>query len=128
MRDSTKVLIGFGCIWGLFELGASLLGSFNFGSNDTAPERFAIFTSGLGILPCCLLAIWHQRVAAWLLISIAAVCGYGYAFQILWSHEEPHGTSLGTLAWALCLTCIPGLIGFLLLRVGRIRNRARPSI
>jgi hypothetical protein len=51
MRGSTKVIIGVGSIWGLFELGSAILGSFTIGSNDTTPEVVANIISGFGILP-----------------------------------------------------------------------------
>jgi hypothetical protein len=42
MRDSTKVIIGFGSIWGLFAFGGTLFSSFAIGANDSAPEVLAI--------------------------------------------------------------------------------------
>lgn len=125
MRDSTKVIIGLGSIWGLLVLGGVILGSFSFGSNDTTPEVAALVISGLGTLPCCLLAIWRQRIAAGLLLGIAALCGYGFTYQIgIRNSQEPLNSLLGKAAWALCLTCVPGLIGFALLRETKARGVA----
>jgi hypothetical protein len=49
MRDSTKVIISFGSIWGLFPFGGMLLNSFMLGANDSAPEILAILRNGLTI-------------------------------------------------------------------------------
>ena len=51
MRDSTKVIIGFGSIWGLFAFAGMLFSSFTIGSNDSAPEVLTILLYGLTILP-----------------------------------------------------------------------------
>ena len=51
MRDRTKVIIGFGSIWGLFAFGALLYGSFTLGANVTLPEVVALALYGLTILP-----------------------------------------------------------------------------
>jgi hypothetical protein len=56
MRDSTKVIIGFGLIWGLFAFAGMLFSSFTIGSNDSAPEVLTILLYGLTILPSCILA------------------------------------------------------------------------
>lgn len=117
MRDSTKVIIGLGSIWGVFVLGGTILASFAIGAKDTTPEVVALIVSGFGILPCCLLAIWRRRIAAWSLLGIAAVCGYGFTYQTVFRRSQESSSSLlGNAASALLFTCIPGLIGFLLLR------------
>jgi hypothetical protein len=123
MRDQTKVVIGFGSIWGLFALGATLISSFTIGSNDTKPEIVALVIYGLTILPCCILAIWFRRPAALWLISLAAISGFGFVYQlVVQGLHRPFVTLLGDAAWMLFLAAIPGLLGFLLLRDSPSRN------
>lgn len=118
MRDLTKVVIGFGSIWGLFVLGGALFGSFTIGSNDTIPEIVAWSLNGLSILPCCILAIWVQRTAAWWLVIVSVVSVFGFAYQIFTKDlHKPPGALFGETIWTLLfLAGIPALLGVLLLR------------
>jgi hypothetical protein len=117
MRDSTKVTIGFGCIWGLFALGGTLLNSFTLGINDTLPEVVALVLYGLTILPCCVLAIWRQKFAGWWLIFVSVATLIGFAYQIVSKNlHDPLGGLIRVSAWVAVLATIPALLGFLLLR------------
>jgi hypothetical protein len=121
MRDSTKVIIGFGSIWGLLAFGLMLVGSFTLGTNDTAPEVVAILLYGLTILPSCILAIWYRKAAAIWLITLAAISAFGFIYQIF--EEAGRGWGYGSLlrdvAYPLFLAAIPMLLGVLLLRSHR---------
>jgi hypothetical protein len=121
MRDSTKVIIGFGSIWGLFAFGLMLVGSFTIGMNDTTPEIVAIVLYGLTILPSCILVIWYRKAAAIWLITLAAISAFGFIYQIF---EQPgrdrgYGSLLQDVAGSLFLAAIPSLLGVLLFRSHR---------
>jgi hypothetical protein len=118
MRDSTKVIIGFGSIWGLFAFGGMLFSSFTIGSNDSAPEVVAILLYGLTILPSCICAIWFMRYAALWLVFLSPITAFGLVYQVIHS-RKPTGDSwtvAGGLAEALIVAAIPGAIGMLLFR------------
>jgi hypothetical protein len=117
MRDSTKVIIGFGSIWGLFAFGGMLFSSFTIGANDSVPEVLAILLYGLTILPSCILAIWFMRYAALWLMLLAPITAIGLIYQAI--HSTKAGgfwTTVGGVAEALILAVIPGVIGLLLFR------------
>jgi hypothetical protein len=115
VRDQTKVIIGFGSIWGLFALGVVLISSFMFGSNDTVPEIAALVLYGLTILPACILAIWYRRGPAWWLIVLSFISIFGSMYQV--AQEESR--ALKAYAAPLLVASIPGIIGILLLRSRR---------
>lgn len=118
MRDSTKVVIGFGSIWGLYALGATLLGSFTMGSNDTTPEIVAVVLYGLTLLPSCILAIWFQRRAAIWLLCLSGISLFGFMYQAFAQGlvSQPVTKLAGSLSWMLFLVAIPALLGVALLR------------
>ena len=117
MRDSTKVIIGFGSIWGLFAFVGMLFGSFTIGANDSAPEVLAILLYGLTILPSCILAIWFMRYAALWLMLLTPITATGLVYQALHSATAGgHWTVAGGVAEALLVAAIPGVIGLLLYR------------
>jgi hypothetical protein len=117
MRDSTKVIIGFGSIWGLFAFGGMLFGAFTTGKNDSVPEVLAIILYGLTILPSCILAIWFMRYTALWLMLLAALAAIGFVYQPIHSRAgADNWTVSGSLAEALVLAAIPGVIGLLLFR------------
>jgi hypothetical protein len=118
MRDSTKVIIGFGSIWGLFAFGGMLFSSFTIGANDSAPEVLTILLYGLTILPSCILAIWFMRYAALWLMLLAPITAFGLVYQLIHS-RTPAGdywTVVGGMGEALIVASIPGAIGLLLFR------------
>jgi hypothetical protein len=118
MRDSTKVIIGFGSIWGLFAFGGMLFGSFTIGSNDSAPEVLAILLNGLTILPSCILAIWFMRYAALWLMVLFPITAFGLVYQAIHSRTpaENYWNVVGGITEALIVAAIPGAIGILLFR------------
>jgi hypothetical protein len=118
MRDSTKVVIGFGSIWGLYALGATLLGSFTMGSNDTTPEIFALILYGLTILPSCILAIWFQRRAAIWLLCLSGISLFGFTYQVFAQGvvSQPVTKLVGSIIWMLFMVAIPALLGVALLK------------
>src|SRR5271156_3036531 len=118
MRDSTKVIIGFGSIWGLFAFGGMVLTSFTIGSNDSAPEVVAILLYGLTILPSCICAIWFMRYAALWLMFLSPITAFGLVYQVIHSRKPTADswTVAGGLAEALIVAAIPGAIGMLLFR------------
>ena len=118
MRDSTKVVIGFGSIWGLYALGATLLGSFTMGSNDTTPEIVAVVLYGLTLLPSCILAIWFQRRAAIWLLCLSGISLFGFMYQAFAQGlvSQPVTKLVGSLSWMLFLVAVPALLGVALLR------------
>lgn len=125
MRDLTKVIIGFGSIWGLFALGAMLIGSFTIGSNDTVPEIVAIVLYGLTILPTCILAIWYRRTAAVWLITLAPIAAFGFIYQIIGQadNNKAYESLWRDVPVGLFIAAIPGLLGILLLRSDPIDMR-----
>lgn len=117
MRDSTKVIIGFGSIWGLFAFGGMLFSSFTIGANDSAPEVLSILLYGLTILPSCILAIWFMRYAAVWLMLLAPITAIGLVYQAIHSRTAgDYWTVVGGMAEALIVAAIPGVIGLLLFR------------
>jgi hypothetical protein len=116
MRDSTKVIIGFGSIWGLYAFGGMLFSSF--GTNDSAPEVLAILLNGLTILPSCILAIWFMRYAAIWLMALFPITAFGVIYQVIHSRSPAGGywTVVGDMAWGLIVAAIPGATGILLFR------------
>jgi hypothetical protein len=118
MRDSTKVIIGFGSIWGLFAFGGMLFGSLTIGSNDSAPEVLAILLNGLTILPSCILAIWFMRYAALWLMVLFPITAFGLVYQAIHSRTpaENYWNVVGGITEALIVAAIPGAIGILLFR------------
>jgi hypothetical protein len=126
MRDSTKVIIGFGSIWGLFFFGGMLLSSFTLGANDSAPEVLAILLNGLTILPSCICAIWFMRYAALWLMFLSAITAFGLVYQQIHSSKPVGGFwgEVGDLTWALIVVAIPAAIGiFLFRRQGEVASR-----
>jgi hypothetical protein len=120
MRDRTKVIIGFGSIWGLFAFGAVIVGSFTMGSNDTAPEIVAITLYGFTILPSCILAIWHRRVSAVWLIALTFISAFGFMYQeVHQAADRQLSASINGYVTAALLAAVPGLIGILLLHTDR---------
>jgi hypothetical protein len=121
MRDATKVIIGFGSIWGLFALGAVIVGSFTMGDNDTVPETVATVLYGFTILPSCILAIWRRKVPAIWLIALSFVAAFGFIYQDVHqsTNENIHTSPVVGMIGSLILAAIPGLIGVLLLRTDR---------
>jgi hypothetical protein len=118
MRDSTKVVIGFGSIWGLFAFGSLLFSSFTMGANDSAAEVVAFLLYGLTILPSCILAIWFTGYAAVWLMLITPLTAVGFVHQVIYA-KNPTGqcwATVGSIAQALILAAIPGLIGLFLFR------------
>ena len=124
MRDWTKVVIGAGSIWGLFALGALIMGSFTMGDNDTALEVLSMNLYGFTILPSCILAIWRPKVSATWLVALAFVAGFGFTYQNI--HQATNGnlhTSLpAKIIGSIVFASIPGFIGILLLRDDRRRS------
>jgi hypothetical protein len=119
MRESTKVIIGFGSIWGLYAFGGMLFSSFTIGTNDSAPEVFAILLNGLTILPSCILAIWFMRYAAIWLMLLSPITAFGLVYQVV------HSRNAAGDYWELIVAAIPGAIGILLYRrQGDQTNRA----
>lgn len=118
MRDSTKVIIGFGSIWGLFAFGILLFGSFTLGSNDSAPEVVAIVLYGLTVLPSCILAIWFRKRAARWLIILTPIASFGFIYQVIAqkSGDRTTRTIAADLIFPVIVALIPALIGTLLLR------------
>jgi len=121
MRDQTKVIIGFGSIWGLFAFGVLLVSAFTIGVNDTAPEILAVVLYGLTILPSCILAIWYRRGPAIWLIVLSFISVFGFVYQgIHQSHQDTSGASfLGHIIVPVVIAAIPGFLGTLLLRTNR---------
>jgi len=119
VRDKTKVVLGFGSIWGLFALGAMLIGSFTLGTNDSPPEVIAIVLYGLTILPSCILAIWFRKqMAIWLAtLSVIAIFGFVYQVAGLFVDGRTIAEKSISLIVPLMIASIPGLIGVYLLRV-----------
>ncbi len=119
MRDQTKVVIGFGSIWGLFALGVLLVGSFTIGANDTVPEVVALVLYGLSILPSCILAIWYRKSSAVWLIALSGIALIGFIYQVMNQRGpgEPFGSLLGHLITAVVLAAVPGILGALLYRL-----------
>lgn len=125
MRDGTKVVIGFGSIWGLIAFGFMAISSFTIGANDTAPEILAIVLYGLSILPACIVAIWYRRAAAIWLFVLSGITALGFAYQVIMGpNRKPLGLSLflrGVPALVV-IAAIPGIIGYLLLRTSRAED------
>src|SRR5580700_2049758 len=118
MRESTKVIIGFGSIWGLYAFGGMLFSSFTIGTNDSAPEVLAILLNGLTILPSCILAIWFMRYAALWLMLLSPTTALGLVYQVIDSRNPAadYWTVVGGMAEALTVAAIPGAIGLVLFR------------
>lgn len=118
MRDSTKVIIGLGSIWGLFAFGGMLFSSFTIGTNDSAPEVLAILLYGLTILPSCIFAIWFMRYAALWLMILFPITAFGLVYQVLHSRTPAgdYSAVVRGMAEALIVAAIPGAIGLLLFR------------
>jgi hypothetical protein len=117
MRDRTKVIIGFGSIWGLFAFGALLYGSFTLGANVTLPEVVALALYGLTILPSCIIAIWYRRLVAYWLIALSPVVAFGFVYQLIAQNtsETASGQMASRIAFFVIIAGIPALIGALLL-------------
>jgi hypothetical protein len=117
MRNSTKVIIGFGSIWGLFAFAAMLFSLFTIGANNSAPEVLAILLYGLTILPACILAIWFMRYAALWLMLLAPTTAIGLVYQAIHSRTAgDYWTVVGGVAESLMVAAIPGVIGLILFR------------
>ncbi|NYF88530.1 hypothetical protein RBB79_03270 [Tunturiibacter empetritectus] len=125
MRDSTKVIIGLGSIWGLYALGATVIGSFTIGANDTAPEIVGLVLYGFTLLPACILAIWYRKPTAIWLIALAFISVFGFIYQILEEAgpAKEYRSLPRDLGFALFMAAIPGLLGILLLRSVRREKR-----
>ena len=121
MRDRTKVIIGFGSIWGLFAFGAMVFSSFTIGSNDSTPEIVAIILYGITILPSCILAIWFRKYAAMWLIALSPITAFGFIYQVITqsSTDKAFGAMARGITFFLITAAIPGLLGMLLLRTER---------
>ena len=119
MRDMTKVVIGFGSIWGLFSFASMLLSALSFGINDTFPEIIAVSLYGLTILPSCILAIWFYRPSAFWLIALSPISISGFMYQAFHmagsSSTRVSALSPSSLAW-IFIGAVPALIGYLILR------------
>ena len=122
MRDQTKVIIGFGSIWGLYVFGA---GVFNFlfigfaGTNDSIPELTALVLYGLTLLPACILAIWFRKVAAIWLIILSAIMAFGGTYQLIAQASSHKAQMIENGLTYFVIAGIPALLGTLLLKSER---------
>jgi hypothetical protein len=121
MRGGTKVVIGFGSIWGLYAFGIVVVTSFTIGANDTFPEILAVVLYGFTIVPACIAAIWRRRAAAIWLFVLSGITAFGFAYQqIIQPNLAP--LRLRDMAIQIIISAIPAVIGFLLLRTSRDEN------
>ncbi len=118
MRATTKAIIGFGSILGLYALGAMAFGSFSLGANDTSPEIIAMLLYGLTFLPACILAIWFRKPAAWWLLLLFPATALGFIYQtvVQGASDATLWSKAGSIAGDLATAAVPGLFGLLLLR------------
>jgi hypothetical protein len=133
MRDQMKVIIGLGSIWGLFALGLTLISSFTFGSNDTAPEIAAIALYGLTILPASILSIWYRKIAAFWLIALSPIAAFGFLYQIVMqvAVTKSAALSIGNLTGLLLIAAVPGFLGICMFRTRPLRtfkNNSSPKV
>lgn len=121
MRDSTKVIIGFGSIWGLLAFGVMVWGSFTMGWDDSLPTRVAIVLYGLTILPSCILAIWFRKQAASWLIILALITAFEFIYQVRAKKngDRSYGTIASSMVFSLIIASIPALVGALLFRAAQ---------
>jgi hypothetical protein len=117
LRGRTKVVIGFGCVWGLFAFSITLTGAFTIGVDDTGPEIVSLLFYGLTILPACVLAIWFPKFSAVWLIGLFPVKAFGLVYQMAQNATASgdHRALARGVAGALVLALVPGFIGVLLL-------------
>lgn len=118
MRDLTKVIIGFGSIWGLLACGAVAASFLFVGKGDTASEMVTMALYGFTILPACLFAIRYPRISGWWLLIVAGITTIGLGYQEFChsGHREMHGEFLEHILQSLIIAGIPALIGYSLLR------------
>jgi len=109
MRDSTKVIIGFGSILGLYAFGAGCLGLLISGAGMPVAGFLYCFT----FLPACLLAIWFKRSAAIWLLLLALITGIAFGKELLRLAPD---IGFAEIPRSIIVTGLPGLFGFLLLR------------
>ena len=129
MRDSAKVVIVLGSIWGLFVFGSVVFAAVFLPSNVTVPEVIAVLLNGLTLLPSCILAIWFPRKAAAWLIFLTGLSLFGlvYAAMVQGLVRAPLVTVLESLAWPIVLAFIPALLGVLLLRTAPKSKNSRTA-
>jgi len=118
MRDQTRVVIGFGSIWGLFALGALILGAITFGASDSALEAIALTLYGLTILPACILSIWFRKSAGSWLIVLSLITAVALTHKELAqiANDLPKRSMVSELLTDFVVAAIPAALGLLLVR------------
>jgi hypothetical protein len=116
MRDRTKVIIGFGSIWGLWALGVLIFSAFSIGANDSRPEIIAFVLYGLTMFPACILAMWFRKYAATWLIILSAIAAFGFTYQLIAQGSNQKVEMMGRSLTFFVIAGIPALLGTLLLR------------
>ena len=115
MRDSTKVVIGLGSIWGLLSFGFLVVSSFTIGNNDTMVEIIALGFYGFTVLPMCILAIWYRRFSAIWLIALSLLSSVAFVYQgFHQSMDQTYHQILADLTGPLVVAVIPAVIGYAL--------------
>jgi hypothetical protein len=117
MRDTTKVVVGFGCIWGLLSLCGIAFGTLTMGENDSLPEGVALLLYGFTILPACLLAIKYPRHAAYWLLALAPISAFGFIYQaVKVAGKNSHPSLAQRVCLSLLAASIPAVLGTFLMR------------
>ena len=101
MRDSLKVVIGLGAIWGVLAGGLILMSAMTSGGNDTLPEEVALALYALTVFPSCIFAIWQQRIAGSWLLLLSAICMFAFTYQVVakGTNSKPTPQVAGDTVW-----------------------------
>ena len=118
MRDSTKVLIGFSCIWGGFVFFGMLFSALTMGANDPASARSALFLNGLTLFPLGLIAIRHRLTAAYGFLSVSVITAVCFVAAYIPNKRADIAayTTIGDQVFTIFFVAIPAMFGILLLR------------
>ncbi|MEA2541318.1 MAG: hypothetical protein QOH35_2684 [Acidobacteriaceae bacterium] len=99
-----RVLLSLGILWGTVPL---ITVPFVFrGANDSTFDVLAALCNGLTILPACILAFWHRRMACiWLTVN-GAMLAIAVASSARRIHEYDLGAIIGIVVPVLIAICL----------------------
>lgn len=114
-RAISGAVFGLGILGGLWGCAVSVGSSFTIGTNDNAPEVFAIIFAMATPLPACVIALWRRLVPGMWLVFAGCFFPYGMlshrAYMITVRHFYDQPTIAQTIRFSLPYVLVLVAIG-----------------